>query len=507
MSVSSSDFHGLWRASANEGVPYSEDFPEPLLVLPELIDGALGDGKASVIEIHIDISKPENCILTVTDNGRGIKSVKRMKDWTSKDTGTVINEHVYGHGSKKCLTKWMPDYNTAKWKLYWRTQDTKGVSSVLNCLTSPFRGLETNHTEDEVNEDICPIRGTRWEIEFNLSILGSKIQTDQNPVKALFERLKELINSRYDPRYYHPYSINLSITDGKVILKENSSQWKYLQQCLEEEILKNNVMKVHDFEITTKDNAIVNVNQYQINADGRKFNLPNFPLFGCKNMKSSRVHTGRNGRYIEAMPYSKFIGGTNHNSDNGTIMFIMCKGDVLPTPCTTKVKLQEECPIYINMIKEIKAYIKEKAEADRKIKEAAAAKKAEADRKTKEAARIKKEADDKITREKAEADRKIKEAEAAEKAESDRKIKEAERIKKAEADRKIKEAAAAEKAEADRKIKEAAAAAERKIQEEEERKRNELNDRFDASSDSNILKTLFNNYGREILIMKLNEMK
>ena len=29
---------------------------------------------------------------------------------------------------------------------------------------------------------------------------------------------------------------------------------------------------------------------------------------------------------------------------------IMCKGDVLPTPCTTKVKLQEECPIYINII-------------------------------------------------------------------------------------------------------------------------------------------------------------
>ena len=55
MSVSSNDYHGLWRASANEGVPYSEDFSEALLVLPEFIDGALGAGKASIIDINIVI--------------------------------------------------------------------------------------------------------------------------------------------------------------------------------------------------------------------------------------------------------------------------------------------------------------------------------------------------------------------------------------------------------------------------------------------------------------------
>ena len=38
--MNKSDFFGLWRSSANESVPYSCDFPEALLTLPELIDNA-----------------------------------------------------------------------------------------------------------------------------------------------------------------------------------------------------------------------------------------------------------------------------------------------------------------------------------------------------------------------------------------------------------------------------------------------------------------------------------
>ena len=59
MSVSRNDFHGLWRASANEGVPYSEDFPEALLTLPEFIDNSLGAGGATVIEVKFNIISPD----------------------------------------------------------------------------------------------------------------------------------------------------------------------------------------------------------------------------------------------------------------------------------------------------------------------------------------------------------------------------------------------------------------------------------------------------------------
>ena len=496
MSVSSSDyFHGLWRASANEGVPYSEDFPEPLLVVPELIDGALGDGKASIINIHMDISNPEECILKVADNGEGIKSVKRMKDWTSKDTGNAKNEHEYGHGSKKCLTKWMPDYKTAKWDLYWRTQDKRGVSSVLNCLSSPFKGLETTHIEDDVNEDICPIRGTQWDIKFKLSILGKysdKVQTP-NQVKSIMESLRELICVRYEYSYYHDYTINLSITDGKTILKEKSSDWKTLKQCLEDEIQKGNVKKLYDFKIT-EDKTNVNCSKYKIIPDGRTFNLPNFPTFGRKNMKASRVHIGRNGRYIEPMPYSKFIGSVVHNDDNGTIMFIMYTGDELPTPCTTKVKLQEECPIYIKMTNAIKNHIKkeeDEAEQERKQKIAADILKRQYEKeKEKETERIRIEEENKRKKEKEAEDQKQKEIARKKKEAADKIIRE-----KAETEAKAEEAKA--------KVK---AAEEFKRQEEDARKRKEINDRYELANAHNILKTLFDNYGRELLIKKLNEM-
>ena len=485
MSVSSNDFHGLWRASANEGVPYSEDFPEPFLVLPELIDGALGDGKASQIHLQLNIANPEKCKLVVEDNGTGIKSQKRMKDWTSKDTGNAVNEHEYGHGSKKCLTKWMPEYNTAEWKLYWRTQDKRGVSSVLHCLMSPFKGLETTHTEDDVNEDLCTGCGTRWEIEFKLSILGK-----YSTVKALLEALKELICIRYEPSYYdHAYTINVSITDGKVSLKESSTQWKSLKQTLEAEIPKGTVKKVFEFTITQNATTTVNCIRYKIDEDGRKFALPNFPQFGRKNINSTRVHIGRNGRYIEAMPYAKFTGGIGHNDDNGTFTFIMWKGDKLPTPCTTKVKLQEDCPVYITTLKEIKANIK-KAEDEiaiaekKRIAEIVAQQEAEKKRlaallaQQKEAART----EDKIKRDQAEAARQLKAAEdkiKRDQAETARQLKAAEdKIKR-------------DQAEADRLLRE-----------------KEMNNRYEAAlTDQTTLKALFDNYGRELLIRKLNELK
>jgi hypothetical protein len=139
------DFNGLWCASANEGVPYSEDFPEALLVLPEFIDGALGAGQASIIDIKFNITNPNKCELIINDNGKGLISEKRMKAWSSKDIGDNKKENIYGHGSKKALTKFAPDYASAEWQLFWRKQDSRGLSGVLNILCSPFNGLDTKH--------------------------------------------------------------------------------------------------------------------------------------------------------------------------------------------------------------------------------------------------------------------------------------------------------------------------------------------------------------------------
>ena len=343
MSLPTNDYHGLWRSSANEGVPYSDDFPEALLVLPEFIDGALGAGKASIIDITINITDPKKCTLTVNDNGKGIISEKRIKDWASKDIGNNETENVYGHGSKKGLTKLAPDYTTAIWKLSWRKQDRKGLSGALNILSSPFKGLDTKHEEDDENEIICPNHGTRWDIEFDLSVFGQKKTADEIMIS-----LQEICRVRYEPAYYQPYKINISLIDGAAILNKSSADWKSLKICLENEIQTGNVIKTHDFTRTI-DSTTVNCSLYEIVADGRKYNIPGLPTFGRKNMNSSRFHIARGGRYIEAMPYSKFMGKEAHNSDNGKIGFVTFTGD-LPTPCTTKVKMQEECPIFKKMM-------------------------------------------------------------------------------------------------------------------------------------------------------------
>ena len=335
-----SEYHGNWRASAHEAVPYSEDFPEALLVLPEWIDGALGAGQASEIKITFDLTNPRPCILIVEDNGRGLVSEKRMKDWTSKDIGSADKENVYGHGSKKALAKFAPEYDMARWSLSWRTQDRRGVSSVLHTLVWPFKGLETRHEEDEDDVTTCTDHGLMWRIEFDSKVLGKH----DNPT-SLMSALQELIRVRYEPSLYQPYAIKVSVSDGTTKLESCSSEWKSLRTCLDAEVATGNVKKTHDLTIELEKTKVSCV-FYEIVADGRKFTIQGLPTFGKKNMNASRVHIARNGRYIEAMDYCKFMGRESHNNDNGKIGFIVCSGDELPTPCTTKVKMEESCLLF-----------------------------------------------------------------------------------------------------------------------------------------------------------------
>ena len=335
MSYESQHFNALWRSSANEGVPYSDDFPEALLTLPEFIDGALGAGKASRVDITFDITHKDKCVLIVEDNGVGITSVNRITRWAAAEIGDNLTENIYGHGSKKALTKFCPNYNDADWTLEWRKKGN------LNKLTAPFLGKETNHIDDnDEDETTCKDNGTKWTVNFTISVLGK-----YNTPKELMLALEEIIRTRYEPSDYHEYTINVNVINGSEEIKESSSSWPSLKETLDIEITLGNVIKTHEKEIQV-DNTTVKFVSYKITADGRKYKgeLNRFPTYGSKNMNSTRVHISRLGRYIEHMPYSKFLGIESHNSKNGQIGFIQCSGE-LPKPCTTKVKFFEECPI------------------------------------------------------------------------------------------------------------------------------------------------------------------
>jgi hypothetical protein len=354
MSISRNDFEGLWRASANEGVPYSDDYPEAMLVLPEWIDGALGAGEATHVDIQFDLTDPRKCILVVCDNGIGLVNETRMWEWASTDIGNDTNENIYGHGSKKVLTKFCPDYKTATWRLSWRRKDKRQCSTSLYTRSSPYIGLNTKHDEDPDNDDICPDRGTRWEVVFDISVLGKLADPHE-----LVQALQEIIRIRYERSYYYrtfhrDFTISIQIKKGdSCFLEENSSEWKSLKECLEDEVERNNVRKVCDGFITI-DQTTAHYCLFEISADGRKFTIKGMPKFGKKNMNASRVHIARGGRYIEAMPYSKFMNIEQHPSNNGRIGFVSFTGTDLPIPCTTKVKMQEECPIFKKMTEAIK---------------------------------------------------------------------------------------------------------------------------------------------------------
>ena len=352
MSISKNEFEGLWRSSACEAVQYNKEFPEALLVLPEWIDGALGAGESSIINIDFDISDADNCKIIVEDNGVGLRGpiqLRRMLEWASSNVSSEKNENMFGHGSKKGLTKFCPDYRSAEWKINWRTKDRSGFSSSLNILSPPFLGQDTDLQEDVENKDICPGGGLRWEVIFKIERLG-----EYNTAKKLMKALQELIRTRYDPTYYQPYVINIIVKQGKTVVKDSSDKWKSLKQCLDDEVPNN---KVYKAEFThTVGKCTAHVSSYYIPKES-KISIEGIERYGTRSMFASRVYFARNGRIVEGRKYTDFMGIKEHNSNNGTIVFITYRGECLPSPCTTKVSMQDNCPIFTMMNEPIKTWI------------------------------------------------------------------------------------------------------------------------------------------------------
>jgi 5-methylcytosine-specific restriction endonuclease McrA len=332
------EFNAQWRASAHEAVQYSDDMPECFLVLPELIDGAISQGAASKIIISININNDVG-ILKVTDNGKGISNIDRLLNWASKDSTTV--HHRYGHGSKKCLTKWNKDYYS-KWYIKHRTCDKKGKSGSLFTYNGPFRGIKMQADEDENDDTSLMPSGLEWCIEFNnKEIMGNNCSPEK-----IFEIIKETLRTRYSKKFFDVTEFIIQVNDIKESSKDK--KWKTFQECLEDEVKLNNCKIIKNISEDFNDIKMTYV-KYNIFIDGHKdFNLKKeFPIYGRKNMLCSRLHIALSGRTIEIAPFWKFIKGreSNHNSLNGIFGFINFEGDYtkMPTPCTTKVSFYENC--------------------------------------------------------------------------------------------------------------------------------------------------------------------
>ena len=356
MTQSIEEFSAQWRASAHEAVPYTDDFPECFLVLPELIDGAIGQGSATKIIIEIKFIDDNNGYLKVTDNGVGVKNPSRLLSWASKESTSI--HHRYGHGSKKCLTKWNKDYNS-KWYIKYRYFRTRGVDALFQ-YNSPFKGINTECKQDDENEiDLMP-SGLEWYIEFTRDILNNK-----NTLTDTFDSIKEIIRTRYNRYHLDKTEFIIKVFDDNTIFEESSklNNWTCFEEEVKKEVDNNNCINIYNDDIEFNENTKITYKVYFLKINGGKgFDLKKeFQTYGHKNMNCSRIYISLNQRIIEVAPFWKFIKDreSNHNSLNGIIAFINFENvdktnqniyvDNLPTPCTTKVSFYENCKNFIKI--------------------------------------------------------------------------------------------------------------------------------------------------------------
>jgi len=365
--MNADQYNALHRSSAHEAVPYTDDFAEPLLVFPEVIDGALGQGKATEIDINIVINEAIRIgVMTVMDNGIGIANERRLLQWAAKEA--TDNMHRNGHGLKKNFTKWHSDYATAKWNIKYRRRGKN-----MQVISAPFLGPDTQVVEIEDDEVTLMPSGTIIQYEFDMTILGNNATP-----KSLYYDLREIIRTRYSNTKLNAVKITLKIEAGDLILSDSSHvddtlRWKSFHETVKESGIVDTLLSQHRANI---DGGYWVFDLYRINISGKESAMKRlnaqaeFPTYGNRNMNSSRVHISLDGRMIEAIPIWKLVGReSNHNDYNGLVGFVNfvsnTPGDFnkMPIPCTTKVSFYEPGKVFKEFVTDVGLVIRNSLQA------------------------------------------------------------------------------------------------------------------------------------------------
>ena len=365
--MNADQYNALHRSSAHEAVPYTDDFAEPLLVFPEVIDGALGQGRATEIYINIVINEATGLgIMTVRDNGIGIANERRLLQWAAKEA--TDNMHRNGHGLKKNFTKWHSDYATAKWNIKYRRRGKN-----IQVISAPFLGPDTRVVEIEDDEVTLMPSGTIIQYEFDMTILGNNATP-----KSLYYDIREIIRTRYSNEKLSAVKINLEIQAGELRLSDSSHiedtlRWKSFQETVKGSGIVDTLLNQHRANI---DGGYWVFDLYRINISGKESAMKRlnaqaeFPTYGNRNMNSSRVHISLDGRMIEAIPIWKLVGReSNHNDYNGLVGFVNFVSNTpadfvkMPIPCTTKVSFYEPGKVFKEFVTDVGVVIRNSLQA------------------------------------------------------------------------------------------------------------------------------------------------
>lgn len=354
--TTSEQYAGLWRASAMEKVPYTEDFPEALLVLPEFIDGCIAHGRATEIILSVKQKSASKWTLCIADNGQGIRNHTRLLNWAAPTS--VDNYHRNGHGHKKAMTKFAPSYDTATWSIRYRRPRNNLIT-----ISSPFLGPSTHVDEDENNTDPVSLMpcGTETSIDFDSSVLG-RFAT----ASTMFAGMKEIIQTRMSEQTLRVVKFTLDIRplDAEVVRASSHDvgrEWHSLHWHVQRGVQDGTIRCICEDNGHVSDDAPWTLSHYKIAVKGNtNYNLKKeFPVYGSKNQQTQRVYISLEGRMIEAANYYKFVNkNAPHNDDNGSIVFVNFTSPDLakkPQPSTTKVSMYNDDAIY-------KAFVRDFAE-------------------------------------------------------------------------------------------------------------------------------------------------
>jgi hypothetical protein len=336
---------GDWRGTAMEHVLYTDDFPEALLTFPEILDGALGHGKATAIAIAFNQLTPTTWEVVVGDNGKGLASEARFLEWSAPDS--VSTHHRNGRGHKTAMAKLAPDYDTASWRVRYRKR-----GGDLTTLTGPFLGFKTKRVEDDEDTETLMPSGTETKVVFDAKVLGK-----YTTAPLLHAALREIITTRYSESQLSKitFTVTVHALDESPITVNSHAEtdtWHSFHTYVKQGVAAGYIRAIRENEQYESHGAPWTLSVYKINIKGNKaFPLKKqFPTYGQKNIRSQRVHIALGDRVIEMAPYYPFVARTTgHNDDNGIIVFVTFTSDNLarqPQPCTTKVSMYTNDDIY-----------------------------------------------------------------------------------------------------------------------------------------------------------------
>lgn len=359
----------LWRAASNDSIEGSADFPEPILMLVEALNGPRG--AFSFMELSYTLHANGKTTVRITDDGSGmaLENNGRLLTWASDSA--AIGHSVYGNGLKKFLAK-HGGYDM-RWSIMTRVAS---LPTVIFKYSGPWNGADTKMDVLPATSFLdFPPTGFRITLECDTAKLFKPGDTPS--ASLLFDRIKELITTRKDQTVLDAVDYRLRIVDERneepleITQSSRAAGW-----CSFEETLERMAAPVEsaDFQGVTKilertdplveGKSTLKKKVFCVGLDM----IPGFPVYGTRTGdRLLRDHIFLGNTLIEAV-HPRDILGTGRLMNPHFVIFDKCSANdstdpahlaALPTPATTKVSFRRECTVY----QTVEAHLRESRKA------------------------------------------------------------------------------------------------------------------------------------------------